>query len=727
MTRDDVELYVMGQYDGDVAALEAELGRDDGLCAAAAEEARFEMLLRDAAAAAAFCPACSDVVRDTRCANCGAAVRAGGYAIEAVLVHNAHGRMYRAHDADGTVVALKELAFVRQPGIDAFAAFEREAKLLRALDHAAIPRFVAAFEEGTGVNTRYYLAQELVAGVSLEARLADHWFDERELVAIGRQVLGVLVYLQGLAPMVVHRDIKPANLIQRGDGTIAVVDFGAAHVSSGTTTAATTSIGTFGYMPVEQMVGQVDATTDPYALGASLLHLATRREPWRLLQATAWDELNVSPALRDYLHKLVAPEPQGRFASAAAALAGLAALDQPAPRARARVPRWTRRVAYAAAAAFVVGGVGVAGYELGSRHEPAPEWHGTGGATRAAALLAKLDAIPPQLPRGALIDLDDVGDDHDGLLVRLANICGFNLVAPNGLGVHGGLRLTQVPCNEAFEVALETNHLWYAYDPDANLVRVAPRVVIDRDAETAAARAKRAAQLPARDPLPSGEPIDVDFKDAPLATVLDMVTMAGKVKLVLPPDASGTVTLKVKNVPWQRLLEAVLVSNGLWYRYRADSRILRIAPAVELDREDDTELSRRGSAAEDPLAHPTVATALALRRRGGDPAAVRDELRAIDATERDYPIALYWIAVVSINELRDWDAARTAIAELEPIAGDVPSPWLVPWLLVREAQIAEHDGRATDARALWVKAKAETYRDAEYTTMLDQAVKRYGL
>ena len=82
--------------------------------------------------------------------------------------------------------------------------------------------------------------------------------------------------------MVIHRDIKPANLIRRADGTIALVDFGAAHVQG--TTAGSTSIGTFGYMPIEQLAGIVDATTDVYALGASLLHLLTRREPWRLAQ-----------------------------------------------------------------------------------------------------------------------------------------------------------------------------------------------------------------------------------------------------------------------------------------------------------------------------------------------------------------------------------------------------------------------------------------------------------
>ena len=56
---------------------------------------------------------------------------------------NAHGRMYVARDADGTQVALKELAFVQSPTLEAIAAFEREAKFLRALEHPAIPRFVA--------------------------------------------------------------------------------------------------------------------------------------------------------------------------------------------------------------------------------------------------------------------------------------------------------------------------------------------------------------------------------------------------------------------------------------------------------------------------------------------------------------------------------------------------------------------------------------------------------
>jgi len=258
-----------------------------------------------------------EIPKSQRCDACGCAIEPGGYVVEKVLVSNAHGRMYVARDADGKQVALKELAFVQSPTLAVIAAFEREAKLLRALEHPAIPRFVASFEEGTGVHARYYLAQELVTGPSLDARIADHFYSEVELIDIAKQVLDVLVYLQGISPMVIHRDIKPANLIATPDGKIAVVDFGAAHVQG--TTAGSTSIGTFGYMPIEQLAGLVDATTDPYALGASLLHLSSRKEPWRILQGVSLDGINVSPAMRSFLAKLVAPEPAQRFATAQAA------------------------------------------------------------------------------------------------------------------------------------------------------------------------------------------------------------------------------------------------------------------------------------------------------------------------------------------------------------------------------------------------------------------------
>src|ERR1041385_1504902 len=228
-----------------------------------------------------------------------------------------------------------ERAFVQAPGADAISAFEREAKFLRALTHPNIPRFVASFEEGEGVNTRLFLAQDYIEGESLQARLADHWVDEDEVMDIARRALEILVYLQELSPIVIHGDIKPANLVRRADGSIALVDFGAARGFGGTITSV---VGTFGYMPIEQLAGNVNPTTDLYGLGASLIHLLSREDPWKFFEdPAAVGRLNVSPALRRFLGKLAARRSVDRFANARASLDALKRLGEPtANRRRAR-------------------------------------------------------------------------------------------------------------------------------------------------------------------------------------------------------------------------------------------------------------------------------------------------------------------------------------------------------------------------------------------------------
>jgi serine/threonine protein kinase len=631
MTREDIELYVMGQYDGDVAVLERAIADEPALAAVLADEARLEVALREAAAAATFCPACDDLVRGERCDSCGCALRPGGYTVERVLVSNAHGRMYVARDADGRRVALKELAFVQAPSPTAVAAFEREAKFLRALEHPAIPRFLASFEEGAGVHARYYLAQELVEGEALD-RLDDHWYREAEIVEIARQVLAILVYLQSLSPMVIHRDIKPANLLKRKDGTIALVDFGAAHVHG--TTAGSTTIGTFGYMPVEQLAGIVDATTDCYALGATLVCLMTRQEPWRIAQSRA--TINASSELRAVLDKLTAPDPRDRFATAKDALAALDKRHELVP--RRRLPM--RALAIAAVALAGGGGVfalvhsrqhavttgsppapistlkfkmrpGLLGKLFVDNHEVAMVSDGMeipvapgmrtvrvqGNTGAKCEEPVKLEAgqtttlecslAPPASPR-----LDDnirVSWSFDkvklhDVLHTAAEACGVNIVVPDSLDSAVSINLKDVPCDQAIEALLESQSLWYAYDPAANLVRVAPRKELDREVEAASWREEHGIT---DDPLPAGSRIDLDLKNVPLHSALAMIATSGGggINIVVPDSVDGKVTVRMKGVPWDHAMQAMLAAHGLWYRYRDSGRIVRVAPRKELDAE----------------------------------------------------------------------------------------------------------------------------------------------
>jgi TonB family protein len=319
--------------------------------------ARVEVALHEVGEATRFCVACGCVATKARCSSCGAALYVRDYRVEKVLASGPLGRVYAAVDGAGVRVAVKELAFVGVASSDALAAFEREAQVLERLTHPGIPRFVDSFSEGRGVEARAYLVQELIEGESLATRLGRQSLTEAEVVEIARQVLEILVYLQSLSPMVFHRDIKPANLIQRPDGSIALVDFGAARDLG--STAGATVVGTFGYMPVEQLAGIVDATTDLHALGATLWHLVTRIEPWRLwADSLLQRRANVSPALRRFLDKLVARDSRRRFSSARAARDAVTRLSGGSNMVNAVRPvMWWAAAAAIAVATVATGGV----------------------------------------------------------------------------------------------------------------------------------------------------------------------------------------------------------------------------------------------------------------------------------------------------------------------------------------------------------------------------------
>ena len=267
----------------------------------------------------ARCPSCSAPVEGDRCVRCGAAVRAGRYQVLGVLASSRHGRTYRASGPAG-LVALKELVFALVPTVEQLDAFEREARVLAALSHPSIPRFVESFRAGEGAGLRLYLAQELVEGEPLSARLGGALFTEDEARELARQTLEILQYLH--AQGVVHRDVKPANLIRRTHGSLALVDYGAARAVEGVTHGATL-VGTYGYMPPEQLGGTVDATSDLYALGATLVHLLGAVPPANLLGPElrlGLDHLRVSPGFRRFLARLTASHRSNRPRSAALAL-----------------------------------------------------------------------------------------------------------------------------------------------------------------------------------------------------------------------------------------------------------------------------------------------------------------------------------------------------------------------------------------------------------------------
>jgi serine/threonine protein kinase len=167
-----------------------------------------------------------------------------------------------------------------------------------------------------------FLVLEYVEGMSLAEIIASRRpLDTADVMHLTLGLLAVLDYLHTRVPPILHRDIKPANVIVRPDGSPALVDFGAVrNVFRDVDESGSTVVGTYGYMPYEQFMGQASPASDLYALGATLLHLVTGRAPPEFMGDAGRLEvpqaLPCGEPLRGVLARLLAPAPVDRFQSA---------------------------------------------------------------------------------------------------------------------------------------------------------------------------------------------------------------------------------------------------------------------------------------------------------------------------------------------------------------------------------------------------------------------------
>jgi serine/threonine protein kinase len=221
-------------------------------------------------------------------------------------------------------VAVKELRYEHLNDWKHLELFEREAKVLAMLRHPGIPE-VYEFFRGEDGNGSLYLVQEFIEGASLKERMeVGPLLGEEDVFKLALGLLDVLEYLHSRAPPVLHRDIKPSNVILRMDGAPVLVDFGG--VCYGwrpPSHMGTTVVGTSGYMPLEQLLGQAGPTSDLYALGATVLHLVTGTPPHEFSfdsgRIEVPQDLPVRDALRRLVEALLRPAPRDRPHSAAAA------------------------------------------------------------------------------------------------------------------------------------------------------------------------------------------------------------------------------------------------------------------------------------------------------------------------------------------------------------------------------------------------------------------------
>jgi serine/threonine-protein kinase len=219
---------------------------------------------------------------------------AGAYQILDCLGAGGTSEVFRALDVkNGQVVALKVVnsQLLKDPEI--VGRFKRETRVLRALSHPNIVRYLdsGTFVDGIEQVENLYLAMEFVQGTDL-----------RQMVMAGPlQIPQACNYIQQAAHGlqhahehgVVHRDIKPGNLfLTVPQRVIKVVDLGLARpqnplaaVSTGSIRNVTVKggmVGTADYLAPEQAKDSttVDPRADIYSLGCTLYHFLAGRPPF---------------------------------------------------------------------------------------------------------------------------------------------------------------------------------------------------------------------------------------------------------------------------------------------------------------------------------------------------------------------------------------------------------------------------------------------------------------
>ena len=213
----------------------------------------------------------------------------GGYEVQELLGAGGMGEVYRARDTKlGRDVAIKVLPRAVTGDPDRLARFEREARMLAALNHPNICA-IYGLEEADGIR---FLVLELVDGETLGRKLARLHVPNAqasglplaEVLTLARQIAEALEVAHDKG--IIHRDLKPANVTITPDGVVKVVDFGLAKPAdaevSGSDpiggTHAGMILGTAAYMSPQQARGQtVDKRADIWAFGCVLYEMLTGR------------------------------------------------------------------------------------------------------------------------------------------------------------------------------------------------------------------------------------------------------------------------------------------------------------------------------------------------------------------------------------------------------------------------------------------------------------------
>ena len=215
-----------------------------------------------------------------------------------------------------------------------------EMNILKRLNHPHLPRIIDIIDH----EDSFLIVMDYIEGIDLDKKLREGPQKWSDVVEWGKQLCDVFAYLHSRKPPIIYRDMKPGNVKLKPNGDVVLFDFGTAReYKSQKAGDDTTCLGTRGYAAPEQYggMGQTDARSDIYCLGATMFHLVTGRLPGGppdynippIRSICPWlprtgKEGNCVRGLEKIIMKCVEPSPANRYQNCAELMYDLEHIDR---------------------------------------------------------------------------------------------------------------------------------------------------------------------------------------------------------------------------------------------------------------------------------------------------------------------------------------------------------------------------------------------------------------